>query len=248
MTQRSNIPGSSLMDATLNSGAAIAGPAFQKDRRLFRTGIPAPHAAEVNAILCRDRLGALRNAFYLHVNGPGLLKERAVVRPVRSAWDGRDGTGANRHAVRPLEWLALPRTQRTTTAAKRPPDLSGGLLQVTPMNKGEVLERAKGLNPRPRPWQGRALPLSYTRIREIGGDTAPATGRAMPNAAHECNSPCKGRNRAGSTAFRRHFAEFRPEAGGPGSADCKLAVQGPIRARSVLEQPPIRKDIRRGSP
>ena len=42
-------------------------------------------------------------------------------------------------------------------------------------------------NPRPRPWQGRALPLSYTRIREIDGAT-PATGRAMPNAAHECNS------------------------------------------------------------
>jgi hypothetical protein len=44
-------------------------------------------------------------------------------------------------------------------------------------------------NPRPRPWQGRALPLSYTRIREIGGDLSPATGRAMPNAALECNSP-----------------------------------------------------------
>ena len=27
------------------------------------------------------------------------------------------------------------------------------------------LERAKGFDPRPRPWQGRALPLSYTRIR-----------------------------------------------------------------------------------
>src|SRR3981081_3613093 len=44
-------------------------------------------------------------------------------------------------------------------------------------------------NPRPRPWQGRALPLSYTRIREIIGDRSPTTGRAMPNAAPECNSP-----------------------------------------------------------
>src|SRR5476651_2186928 len=43
-------------------------------------------------------------------------------------------------------------------------------------------------NPRPRPWQGRALPLSYTRIREIDGETSPATGRAMPNAHPECNS------------------------------------------------------------
>ena len=44
-------------------------------------------------------------------------------------------------------------------------------------------------NPRPRPWQGRALPLSYTRIRAFGSDYSPATGRAMPNAALECNSP-----------------------------------------------------------
>ena len=43
-------------------------------------------------------------------------------------------------------------------------------------------------NPRPRPWQGRALPLSYTRIREMAGEWSPATGRAMPNAAIECNS------------------------------------------------------------
>ena len=32
----------------------------------------------------------------------------------------------------------------------------------------------RGSNPRPRPWQGRALPLSYTRIRD-GGDRAPST-------------------------------------------------------------------------
>jgi hypothetical protein len=28
----------------------------------------------------------------------------------------------------------------------------------------------RGSNPRPRPWQGRALPLSYTRIRMIAGE------------------------------------------------------------------------------
>jgi hypothetical protein len=32
----------------------------------------------------------------------------------------------------------------------------------------------RGSNPRPRPWQGRALPLSYTRIRDVG-DRSPAT-------------------------------------------------------------------------
>lgn len=52
----------------------------------------------------------------------------------------------------------------------------------------EIWSGRRGSNPRPRPWQGRALPLSYTRIREIGGDHAPATGRAMPNAHRECNS------------------------------------------------------------
>src|ERR1700754_972328 len=54
-------------------------------------------------------------------------------------------------------------------------------------------------NPRPRPCQGRALPLSYTRIREIGDDRSPATGRAMPNAAHECNSSREVRNRSNGT-------------------------------------------------
>src|SRR5258705_6838221 len=57
----------------------------------------------------------------------------------------------------------------------------------------------RGSNPRPRPWQGRALPLSYTRIREIGGDLSPAMGRAMPNAARECNRPRGDREQARST-------------------------------------------------
>ena len=41
----------------------------------------------------------------------------------------------------------------------------------------------RGSNPRPRPWQGRALPLSYTRIRD-GGDRSPSTADLcqMPTA------------------------------------------------------------------
>src|ERR1700679_1193966 len=98
-----------------------------------------------------------------------------------------------------------------------------------------ALERAfwsgrRDSNPRPRPWQGRALPLSYTRIREIGGDQSPTTGRAMPNAAPECNSPCEGRNRPDipilqamcrnepetthKLALVRHCRVFRLEPGG----------------------------------
>jgi hypothetical protein len=83
-------------------------------------------------------------------------------------------------------------------------------------------------NPRPRPWQGRALPLSYTRIREIGGDRSPATGRAMPNAHRECNRPGGARNRPYQAIGR----QIDPKPAGPGSADCKLGFQAPIRART----------------
>src|SRR5215475_3154404 len=33
-------------------------------------------------------------------------------------------------------------------------------------NDEEIWSGRRGSNPRPRPWQGRALPLSYTRIRK----------------------------------------------------------------------------------
>src|SRR6185437_538425 len=49
-----------------------------------------------------------------------------------------------------------------------------------------------GSNPRPRPWQGRALPLSYTRIRKERWRRRPLrNGGRMPNAAGECNG-CGG--------------------------------------------------------
>src|ERR1700738_3514235 len=71
-------------------------------------------------------------------------------------------------------------------ANEKPAD-TAGFRQTLPIQ--EIWSGRRGSKPRPRPWQGRALPLSYTRIREIGGDRSPATGRAMPNAAPECNSP-----------------------------------------------------------
>ena len=44
-------------------------------------------------------------------------------------------------------------------------------------------------NPRPRPWQGRALPLSYTRILDfLWAASAPPTRRPMPKAADDCNT------------------------------------------------------------
>src|SRR3954452_5612752 len=41
-------------------------------------------------------------------------------------------------------------------------------------------------NPRPRPWQGRALPLSYTRIRWAASHAA-VRREAMPKGALLCN-------------------------------------------------------------
>ena len=52
----------------------------------------------------------------------------------------------------------------------------------------------RGSNPRPRPWQGRALPLSYTRIRKKRWRRRPrraGNGRRMANAGGECNA-CEG--------------------------------------------------------
>ena len=43
-------------------------------------------------------------------------------------------------------------------------------------------------NPRPRPWQGRALPLSYTRILRECRLVVTSDRRPMPNADRECNS------------------------------------------------------------
>jgi hypothetical protein len=51
----------------------------------------------------------------------------------------------------------------------------------------EIWSGRRDSNPRPRPWQGRALPLSYTRIPKDCRRSI-ASGRAMPNADIECNS------------------------------------------------------------
>jgi hypothetical protein len=45
--------------------------------------------------------------------------------------------------------------------------------QASGSDTEEIWSGRRGSNPRPRPWQGRALPLSYTRIRD-GGDRSPS--------------------------------------------------------------------------
>jgi hypothetical protein len=99
---------------------------------------------------------------------------------------GSDHRGRRRELTRngvhypPSASPLLPRKINDKAAERRP---------VTSYSNAEkIWSGRRGSNPRPRPWQGRALPLSYTRIRKIGDDGSPTTGRAMPNAARECNS------------------------------------------------------------
>ena len=76
----------------------------------------------------------------------------------------------------------LERTERIPPALARGEKVSHGaatLLDVCCTSHGvqsskENWSGRRGSNPRPRPWQGRALPLSYTRIRDVG-DRSPAT-------------------------------------------------------------------------
>ena len=80
-------------------------------------------------------------------------------------------------------------------AENEKPAGTAGLRRTLPLL--ENLERAKGFEPSTPTLARSCSTLSYTRIREIGGDRSPATGRAMPNAALECNSRARPRELAG---------------------------------------------------
>jgi hypothetical protein len=54
---------------------------------------------------------------------------------------------------------------------------------------GFVWSGRRDSNPRPRPWQGRALPLSYTRIRTPVAPWRPDHRAPMPKGRKLCNHP-----------------------------------------------------------
>src|SRR3982074_3410966 len=120
-----------------------------------------------------------------------------------------------------------PRPQTTWPQTTKPPD--GGLSFNDRFAMEKIWSGRRGSNPRPRPWQGRALPLSYTRIREIGGERS-------PTMAELCQSrPLNATARAGAELARSPHTNGdprgnQPKSGGPGSADCNLSLQGPIKA------------------
>ena len=87
------------------------------------------------------------------------------------------------------DYVALQADTERTTATRR--DLNEGVPVTSRAHKRKGRQKAachrsgslplkkiwsgrRGSNPRPRPWQGRALPLSYTRIRD-GGERSPST-------------------------------------------------------------------------
>jgi hypothetical protein len=111
-------------------------------------------------------------------------RDRQLIRSLRLC---RAGTSMNAgHLIGPTASPMLPRKK-----ARKPP--FGGLV-ASCCNFGRFWSGRRGSNPRPRPWQGRALPLSYTRIR-VWRRSRADNGRAMPNAAPECNSPCDAARR-----------------------------------------------------
>src|SRR5262249_45787535 len=83
-------------------------------------------------------------------------------------------------------------------------------------------------NPRPRPWQGRALPLSYTRIREEPAEGSRRAAPPMPKRGGDCN------NR--TTAIRCRIFLRRMRHGRPGRSNrtARIAVwiEKPIRAQT----------------
>jgi hypothetical protein len=73
--------------------------------------------------------------------------------------------------------VGAPRPTNEKAAKRRP------VIDPVVCHERKIWSGRRGSNPRPRPWQGRALPLSYTRIRD-GGDRSPSTADLcqMPTA------------------------------------------------------------------
>ena len=79
----------------------------------------------------------------------------------------------------------------------------------------------RGSNPRPRPWQGRALPLSYTRIRDVG-DHSPATAELCQMQAVNATA----RTRPETNKNNRSNPIFLPNRGESGRNNAQTAPFG----------------------
>ncbi len=88
----------------------------------------------------------------------------------------------------------------------------------------------RGSNPRPRPWQGRALPLSYTRIRRLAAIARRQLGELCQMRPANATAQAGGRIGRVNQPCQAIGPEISPKTAGRGSADCKLGSQAPIRA------------------
>ena len=96
------------------------------------------------------------------------------------------------------------------------------VVHVIAFAKLENLERAKGFEPS-TPTLARSCSTTelHPHPRDCG-DRSPATGRPMPNAAHECNSLAKG----GIDRIIARFDRFHRIPGNPGPNRTKSAGAG----------------------
>src|SRR5512138_3887173 len=113
-----------------------------------------------------------------------------------------------------------PETDRRETqndeAAKRRPVIGRRFAMMRKIWSGR-----RGSNPRPRPWQGRALPLSYTRIRD-GGDRSPATAHLCQMRTMNATLLRTVKIRPLETIYREMVAKY-PESS-PRSGSRRLKV------------------------
>ena len=109
-------------------------------------------------------------AFYLYVRGSDRASMPRSVSRARATSRETDRSG-----------------RASTHKRARPPKAACGRSGGVPKRR-KIWSGRRGSNPRPRPWQGRALPLSYTRIRD-GGDRSPSTAELCQMQTVECNSP-----------------------------------------------------------
>src|SRR2546421_8497218 len=86
------------------------------------------------------------------------------------------------------------------------------------LQRSETWSGKRDSNPRPRPWQGRALPLSYSRVsssRAFTDSTTPPTARRSASLAAERGGGLLRRHRVdeepASPLEARHVGELRDD-------------------------------------
>src|SRR3954468_15899652 len=153
-------------------------------------------------------------------------------------------------------WPALPVTRIVIRDPIQPPAAWKTTCPSGPAGCfGKNWSGRRGSNPRPRPWQGRALPLSYTRILWRWHDCA-GNGCRMPKAGGECNSYRRHRCAIGGPIWTRTRPNAPKKAPEPANRPTRIEIRpsrpnlGPTAKHMNwrrAKDPPI-PDIRRGDP